>query len=157
VASPVDPPPDPTARRPSTRRNANAPREEVRLDLPADYDADDALYTLAPPDPAGPDDRRRPASRSIVPRQGPADEPFSERWQFTLAQVLIANSMLAFVLALTHWMAPTLLAGILGLVAFGLFLFVTVYQPSQPGIYALVWILVLVYVVAASVALVDGG
>jgi hypothetical protein len=122
------------------------------MSVPEGEDADDAPLTLAPPDPEVPATR----TAAVLPRFEPAaaSRRAADRLQFTLGQVLIANSVLAVILALGHWMAPSLVAGTLGLLAFGLFLYVTIYQPQQPGMYSLAWMLIAIYALAATVALV---
>ena len=56
-------------------------------------------------------------------------------------------------LAMLQVVAPTLVAGLLGVVAFALILFVTVYQPDRQQAYPLAWGLILVYLLVATIAL----
>jgi hypothetical protein len=157
VSSPEIPPPGPHPPRPVPPRQYNGPRDDVRMSIPeGDDDTADPPLSLVPLDP------EIPAVRPIHPladrrfERPPMARETAERWQFTLAHLLIANSLLAVILALSHWMAPSLLAGALGLAAFGMILFVTVYQPDQARMYSLAWTLIVVYLLAAGVALLRG-
>ncbi len=116
-------------------------------------DEDDMSFTLEPLDPETEAARQRmreaetPLSRRVVP------PPESPRLQFSIRQVLIANAMLAVALALLQAVAPQLIAGALGLVAFGVFIGVHYYQPARGEPYAVSWGLIILYIVMASVAL----
>jgi hypothetical protein len=79
--------------------------------------------------------------------------PKPERFQFTLRHLLIGNTVLAVMLALMQFMAPDWMAGLLGLAALVASLLVAIYQPSHPQAYAITWMLLATYVVAAIVAL----
>ena len=74
------------------------------------------------------------------------------RWQFTLGQLIFVNTILAVALAMCQVLAPSLLAGALGLIAFSLFAFAIVYQPDRQVVYVVEWVLILVYVLVAGIA-----
>ena len=123
------------------------------MELPADWD-DDALPNLAPPDPAT--DRARKQMREGEPsaRFTPeALEPKPVRWQFTLRQLILANTVLAVILALLQVVSPGLTAGVFGMAALALLLFVMSYQPDRPELYAVAWVSIVLYLVVAGIAM----
>ena len=75
----------------------------------------------------------------------PDATPPAPRWQFSLAQLLLANTVFAILLALCQVLAPGLIAGICGLAAFLMLSIVTIYQPDRPKIYKVAWALILLY------------
>jgi hypothetical protein len=126
------------------------------MSLPPETD-DDPPLTLAPTDPET--DAVRQRMRSLEsPRLRPLSDPppMAVPWQFTLGQLILANSLIAVVLAMCQVFAPGLLAGALGLVAFVLFTFVTVYQPEQQEVYTVAWGMIGVYLLVAAIALLRG-
>ena len=69
---------------------------------------------------------------------------------------MIANTVLAATLALLQWIAPHLLAGVLGIFAFALLLLVNVYQPQKPAAYVFAWSCISLYSLVALFALLSG-
>jgi hypothetical protein len=84
------------------------------------------------------------------------DEEPPRRFQFSLRQMLIANTVLAVVLALMQVLAPSVLAGSLGTAAFLLVVVLMIYPTDRPGPH-LVWIgLLALYFVVSLVAVYRG-
>ncbi len=147
---------DPPVPPPVPRNDPQWTNRDVRMKLPTDFDEDPPL-SLAPIDPETEAARQRIRSAE----QGPVRPVFEDttkrtRWQFTLGQLILANTVLAVVLALCQVFAPSLLAGALGLVAFSAFAFVTVYQPEWREAYPVAWAMIVVYLLVAIVALLRG-
>jgi hypothetical protein len=113
----------------------------------------DGGYVLAPIDPQTEEARQRmrqtePPRTALV-----VSEPETSHWQFSLGQLILANTLLAVTLAMLQIMAPSYIAGALGLVSFAFFLLVWVYQPARPAIYAVCWGLIVLYLFVAGIAL----
>lgn len=121
---------------------------------PASGDDDEPPLTLQPVDPETEAARRRMRDSEQSPLQLPRDEvPAAPRWQFSLAQLLLANTVFAILLALCQVLAPGLIAGICGLAAFLMLWIVTVYEPDQPKIHMVAWGLILLYLCISAIAL----
>jgi hypothetical protein len=122
---------------------------------------DSESIRLAPIDPATDEARRRmrqleaQEARSLVAEMADevADSPPAPRWQFTLGRLLLGNTVAAVILAVLQWMAPSLVAGALGVVAYLFLLIVTIHQPQRREFYAIAWALVAMYVLVSIVAL----
>jgi hypothetical protein len=119
---------------------------------PLDPDSD-APYSLSPLDPQTEEARRRIRQSEAPVTAALVNQPDAPRWQFSLAQLLFANTILAAALAMLQWVAPSLLAGGLGVVAFTLFVTVWVLQPARPEVYAACWGLIVLYLIVAAAAL----
>ena len=126
------------------------------MSLPTDLD-DEPPLTLAPLDPETEAAHRRirdtetPRARSLV-----GEVPPPRRWQFSLGQLLLANTILAVILALCQVLVPSLIAGAVGVVALAMLLFVTVCPPDRPHVYTVAWGLILMYMFVAVIALLLG-
>lgn len=142
-----------------------------------DDDFDDGFFDedsirLQPTDPVADEARKRMRSNeshassyglinSTDRLHGSHSDPFADPptvtrppLQFNIRHILMANVALAVVLALLQAAAPQLVAGVLGIVAFGVFLGVTLYQPTQPRAYFVAWGLLGIYALMSIVALI---
>ena len=136
-----------------SRRELNRPRDDVRMTVPDDGDNDPPLE-LEPVDPATASARQGIRSHEQLPtRPIEVSHVAPPRWQFTLAQLIAANTILAVVLATFQVFAPSYTAGALGLAAFSMFLYVTICQPDRQEIYTIYWVLIGLYILVAITAL----
>jgi hypothetical protein len=74
-------------------------------------------------------------------------------FQLSLRQLLFGMTCIALALAMVQAFAPQYIAGTLGIVAFGVFWGVHLYQPARHEPYAVAWGLIVLYIVMSGVAL----
>jgi hypothetical protein len=127
------------------------------MDVPESLD-DVPSIPLAPIDPATDAARQRmreiesAEARGVLTPLAPTERR-SKPWQFTLGQLIIANTILAVTLAVMQFLAPSFIAGILGIAAYAMLLRVTVYQPVRWNLYIVAWCLIGLYLFTAIAAL----
>jgi hypothetical protein len=149
------PPTTPPAPLPRTYR---PPGEVVlRVDsqrVPDDEEATE--LTLQPVDPATEAARQRIREFDRLPTEPLVEKTEPPRLQYSLGQILFGMSACAVALALTQALAPSLIAGTVGLVAFSALIAVLVCQPERREVHAIAWGLLVLYVLLAVVALARG-
>ena len=82
-----------------------------------------------------------------------ANEQEPDRAQFSIRHVLILQAGLAVLLGLTHLIAPSLVAGALGITGMFLAILIAVYDPEDKRVTIAIWVFILFYLLACTVAL----
>ena len=121
---------------------------------------DDAGLTLAPVDPEVEEHRARQRANAL-PREPVFDTEEDEfkfiQPRFTLKQMVIAQGVIAVLLALVRIFTPSLTAGSLGIAAMVLAAAISIYEPEDKRVTIGFWCLFGLYLMSCVVAMVMGS
>lgn len=136
-------------------KHSNPQQREPQVVMRIDPHEEDEPLRMAPTDPEvdAARARMRDGEPPLLVTPVPADKP-AGGLQFSIRQLLAMNVGVAVSLALLQWVAPELIAGLIGIVTLAALAAVSVIQPTQRWAYAVTWGLLLLYIVSALAALV---
>lgn len=140
--------------KPAGSNNQRAVSEDVVWDNVEQSFDDESEVELQPLDQQV--ERNRMAIRESfltvgVVRDEPADA--SQKYQFSLRDILIVNTVVAVLLALTQLFAPGLLAGTMGIATLIAAFLLAVYQPENRRVELAWWCMLGIYVIACVIAI----
>lgn len=107
---------------------------------------------LAPPDPEV-EEHRASLHEDAFHLEPDTELVESPRYQFSLREILILNTVLAVFLALLRVLAPSWVAGSLGIVTLLTAIMLAVYQPESRRVELAWWCMLLIYVATCAFAI----
>ena len=127
----------------------NTPKDDVVWNNIDVEQGDD--ISLEPIDPGTTAARqsRREMERPKLPAEVVEESP---RFQFTIKHMLIANAVVAVSFGLMQWIAPSGLAGLLGMIAFISGLVIAAFKPDSRAIQVAWWSLLGLYAMSCLFA-----
>jgi hypothetical protein len=81
------------------------------------------------------------------------EEDSSRKKQFSIRDILMLNTVLAVLLALMQWLAPSLLAGTLGITTMLAAILIAIYEPETRRVALAWWCMLFLYIAACIFAL----
>ena len=144
---------------PEERTQPNRERPPARLRVDVEWqnvdhllDEDGEEVVLAPPDPEV-DAHRASLHEHSFDLEPDEEVEESRRYQFSIREILILNTVLAVFFALLRVLAPSWLAGSLGVVTLLTAIMLAVYQPESRRVEMAWWCMLLVYVATCAFAI----